>query len=561
MALLLVSGVIFAQTQKFGKGKITAVKVAKEINNLPANSKAIVDSLHYDAANVDAIGAGAATYEAAAFFSAATLASHNSLGNTITSVKLYINQIDSVTSFTLKFYSNQTTTVYTQAFTPTVGWNNIVLTTPFPVPATDLYIAYEVVAIGTTFPAGYDAVNPANVNGDWIFYGGSWAHLSGFGLNGNWNIRAMVDGTALTTPTASCTPLTWNAGGVQTTTTATSGTFTLTNIAGGTLTASSITGVSAPFTCTLVPASVNLIGGASTTFTFSYSPTIASVDNQTAVITTNGGVISIALSGTGVVCNTINSFPWTESFEGSFPPACWAVESPDGGTGWATIAAGVSPLPGWTGGTMTTPVGGGNNAAYATWNTGGATSNDQWLITPKISVQTSQALTFWVFWNGGYQDNLDVKVSTTTNSSASFTTTLFTTDTTQLLAGDWTQFTVPLTSYSGQDVYFAFNEHVADNFNDGAFIGLDLVNVDIWSGVNQIEQNDVVSVFPNPANDKLFVKANNLKSVEIFNITGEIVAKYSNVNVINISDLAKGSYFVKVLTDSKVITEKINIVR
>ena len=562
LALVMMSSVLFAQTKQLAVGNLSAIKITKSINTLPAGSKAVVDSLRYDGDNADGIGTNtsASTFEVAAFFSAAQLAAHNALGNTITSVKVYVNGITTVTTATIKIYSDQgITSVRSQAFTPIEGWNNVILTTPLPIPTTDLYIGYELVTTGG-FPAGCDA-GPAIPNGNWIKFNGTWQHLTALSasLVYNWNIRAMVSGTALTIPVATCSPLTWAAGNVATSTTATSGTFTLTNTGGGTLTASTITGVSAPFTCTLVPSSVTLTGGQATTFTFSYAPTTAVLTSQTAVITTNGGVISITLSGTGIACSTINTFPWIESFEGAFPPACWNKENLDGGTGWDAITVGTTPLPGWQGGVMTTPTGGGNAAAYCTWTTGGTASNDQWLVTPKIAVVAGQGLLFQLLWFGTYQDFLAVKVSTTTNAAASFTTTIATVDTSMLVQGAWNPVVVDLSAYAGQSVYFAFNEYVADNVNDGAFFGLDLVTVDQVSGMNTVAQ-DIVSVFPNPANNKLYIGANNLKSVEIYNLTGMMVAKY-NQNVINISELAQGTYIVKVITDSKVITKKINVVR
>jgi hypothetical protein len=75
-----------------------------------------------------------------------------------------------------------------------------------------------------------------------------------------------------------------------------------------------------------------------------------------------------------------------ESFEGAFLPDGWVKVNPDGGSGWAQIADATSPLPGWQGGTMTVPPSGGSYAAYCTWNTGGSSSNDQWLITPRSTL-------------------------------------------------------------------------------------------------------------------------------------------------------------------------------
>ncbi|HOV11223.1 MAG TPA: choice-of-anchor J domain-containing protein [Bacteroidales bacterium] len=564
MTLLLLSGVLFAQVQRAG-GSLVAVDVAKEINTTQASmSKAVVDSLHYDGINDDGIGTGsAADFGVYAFFPETTLAAQAALSHYILSVKVYINGASTVSAAQLRFYTDTLTSamVYSQNFTPVEGWNNVVLTAPYAIPATgNLYVGYNV-TVTTGYPAGCDA-GPANPNGNWIFMG-NWAHLSDLSatLDYNWNIRAMV-GTLPTTPTASCTPLTWDAGTMVLPNSVTSANFTLANAGSGTLTCSGITGISAPFTTTFVPGSVNLATGASYTFTFTYAPTAVGTDNQTVVIATNGGDITINLSGSAVTCNAINSFPWTESFEGAtWPPACWVVESPDGGTGWASIASGTTPLPGWNGGTMTVPTGGGNNAAFCTWSTGGASANDQWLITPQISVQANQALSFYVFWFGHYAENVDIKVSTTTNASASFTTNLLTTDTTNYVHEDWTLITAPLTAYSGQDIYIAFNEHVTDNSADGAFIGIDLVTVAAGgSGISETKE-ELVSIFPNPANDKLYIAASKVKSVEIYNLSGAIVASYGNVNVVNTSDIAVGAYVVKVITESKVTTQKVNIVR
>lgn len=73
----------------------------------------------------------------------------------------------------------------------------------------------------------------------------------------------------------------------------------------------------------------------------------------------------------------------------------------DGGTGWNRQLAGTTPIPGWNGGVITAPSGGGNAVAFCTWNTGGASSNDQWLITPQVTnVQTGDMLTFWMLIPG-----------------------------------------------------------------------------------------------------------------------------------------------------------------
>jgi hypothetical protein len=168
-----------------------------------------------------------------------------------------------------------------------------------------------------------------------------------------------------------------------------------------------------------------------------------------------------------------------ESFEGTFPPAGWVKYNPDGGTGWNQQTVGTTPIPGWQGGAVTAvPNGlGGSKMAFCTWNTGGTTSNDQWLVSPQVTNLTSSAyLKFWVRKYSAYNDVLKVKISTTNNQMASFTdletyTYVGTADT------GWVQKTISLAAYAGQSVYIAFQEVVADNYNDGGAIFVDLVEL------------------------------------------------------------------------------------
>lgn len=551
ITLLLVSGVIFAQVHKGDVGSLSAVKVIKEINTMASNNtKAVVDSLNYDGINNDGIGTGAANdFGVYAFFDAATLAPHATASHSILSVKVYINGASSVTSAQLRFYSDTSTMVFSQNFTPVEGWNNVLLTAPFAIPSTgDLFIGYNIVVTGG-YPAGCDA-GPENTNGNWIYFDGSWAHLSDLNVDliFNWNIRAMC-GTVPTVPTASCSPLSWDAGTLIAPNTVTSGTFTLTNIgATGPLTCSGISGLSAPFTTTLVPASVSLASGASATFTFTYSPTVAGTTNQTAVIATNGGDINISLTGIALDCPAITTFPYTEGFEGAtFPPNCWTLNDADGDThNWELAVA-----PSFASHS-------GNNSAASASYDGAALTPDNYLITPKFSIPAGNYdLKFWAapqdpLWPS---EKYAVLVSTTGNAPADFTEIFSET----LTAADssYKENIISLAAYSGQDIYIAFRHFdVTDMF----WMKLDDISIEASSGINEANE-ELVSIYPNPANDVLNISANNVQSIEIFNLIGETVASYGNMKVINTADLSIGTYIVKVITDSKVFTQKINIVR
>lgn len=171
----------------------------------------------------------------------------------------------------------------------------------------------------------------------------------------------------------------------------------------------------------------------------------------------------------------------SESFEGTFLPTGWSKANPDGGTGWNQQTAGTTPMPGWNGGTITTPPGGGSKVAYVTWNTGGPSSNDQYLITPQITnVQSNDSLKFWLrYWPNSYRDSIEVLISTTTPTPAAFTTLVFRKNF-ETVTGDTTwqeyKFRIGNLVSSGANIYIAFREVVADNLTDGASFSLDLVS-------------------------------------------------------------------------------------
>lgn len=173
----------------------------------------------------------------------------------------------------------------------------------------------------------------------------------------------------------------------------------------------------------------------------------------------------------------------SESFEGvTFPPAGWTKLSPDGGPGWNRQTNGTTPIPGWNGGTITVPPGGGNAVAFATWTTGGAVGNDQWLITPQISgVQLDDSLKFWLrYWPDSYRDSIEVKISTTTPTVAAFTTLVWRKNF-SVGSGDtnWVQYKFRLGDFvtAGANIYIGFRETVLNNLSDGSSFSLDLVEV------------------------------------------------------------------------------------
>jgi hypothetical protein len=226
----------------------------------------------------------------------------------------------------------------------------------------------------------------------------------------------------------------------------------------------------------------------------------------------------------------------SESFEGTFPPAGWTKQDPDGGTGWAQMANGTSPIPGFGGGTQTVPPGGGNYVAYCEFSTGGASSDDQWLITPQFSVVSGDSVGFDLWWFGSYEDSLFVLLSTATNATTDFTTTLLQVDTVNLSPmSTWKHYSIDLTPYAGQAIYVAFREKISNNVAMGAYFALDLVTLGIQPANDVAAQSiDVPAInAPGTISPKATV-VNIGTDTETFNVTMKITGGYTSTKTVTL---------------------------
>ena len=90
--------------------------------------------------------------------------------------------------------------------------------------------------------------------------------------------------------------------------------------------------------------------------------------------------------------------------------------------------------------------------------------------------------------------------------------------------------------------------------------GFDLDAVGV---IHDIAHNDVpenaeeaIAVYPNPVRDRLMVKAEDLQSVEIYNLVGQQVM-FSTSDIVDMSDLNQGIYFVRINADEKTVTKRV----
>ena len=69
-------------------------------------------------------------------------------------------------------------------------------------------------------------------------------------------------------------------------------------------------------------------------------------------------------------------------------------------------------------------------------------------------------------------------------------------------------------------------------------------------------ENETVAVYPNPVKDRLTIKAENLQSVEVYDLMGQRVLT-TTTSTIDMSGLYQGVYFVRITSDGKTVTKRV----
>jgi len=130
----------------------------------------------------------------------------------------------------------------------------------------------------------------------------------------------------------------------------------------------------------------------------------------------------------------------SEGFEGDWPPEDWLVVNNDGGTQeW---------------GQYSTYSHTGSYSACSRWESS-TLRNDDWLITPQLTVGSNDTLTFWYrVYLASYPESLEVRMSTTTSDLSNFTTVLWAED--GLTNTSWLEKKIELSKHGKGQVYIAF---------------------------------------------------------------------------------------------------------
>ncbi len=253
-------------------------------------------------------------------------------------------------------------------------------------------------------------------------------------------------------------------------------------------------------------------------------------------------------------------------------------------------------LPGWTLTNQSSPVGtsgwfqgnetvfpaqAGATTAYIAANfnnTTGANTISNWLITPQVMVQNGDVLKFWSRTAplAEFADRLEVRSSlgatptipTGPTGVGSFTTVHLTINPT-LVAGTaggypdvWTEYTITVAGVSATPVpmNFAFRYFVTNGGPSGDnsnYIGIDTFSlVRPALAVSDVNKSKV-SIYPNPTTEYLNINsASKISAVQIFDISGKKVNAELVDNKVNVQNLAKGSYVIKITDGSGTTSQK-----
>jgi hypothetical protein len=254
---------------------------------------------------------------------------------------------------------------------------------------------------------------------------------------------------------------------------------------------------------------------------------------------------------------------------------------------------------GWTQTNQSTPVGastwaqGGGTAFAGAFNgaatsftlcnfnsTTGAGTISNWLMTPAITLQDGDVITFYTRQGGtapSFPDNLQLRISTNGEFTAApsggsaglgdYTTLAVEINPTLALAGyplTWTQYTYTMTGLGGPtSCKLGFRYFVTDGGPSGAnsnIIGVDALSVDRPLSTDAFFKSNF-SVWPNPAANLINIANNSnneITAIQMTDMNGRVVKEVKGMtNQMNITDLNAGVYFMKISTAEGTGTTKV----
>ncbi|MFH1005111.1 MAG: M43 family zinc metalloprotease [Bacteroidota bacterium] len=304
--------------------------------------------------------------------------------------------------------------------------------------------------------------------------------------------------------------------------------------------------------------------GGTHTFTSSTSSPNGSTDGNTSNDQTTSTFNASA---------SAQQIPFAEGLENTtFPPSGWALNNPDAGS----IT--------WTR-TTTAAKTGTASMFMDNYNYDKGNKHIDELTTPPLNIASVQnpSATFQVAYQmysdpTTYFGSDTLKVYISTDCGVTWTS-LYNKYHTQLItatpqfdtlrafvptASQWRLETISLTAYASATNALIKFQHICDYENN---LYVDDINVTGLPGVNELNLDNIISIFPNPSDENIFVNFSIFDlgkvNIKVCNLVGEVIANVTdNISVpkkikINLADQSNGIYFVEIRTENKSITKKL----
>ena len=181
--------------------------------------------------------------------------------------------------------------------------------------------------------------------------------------------------------------------------------------------------------------------------------------------------------------------------------------------------------------------------------------SDVWLMSPKLKLGDKSNLELYV--KTRFLETMDqelekyrILISDTDNDFESF---VVLGDDVRQAAEEWEKVEVDLADYNNKEVYVAI-QYVGEKFKNVCLMVDDIrINTELIDGVEEL--TSTVNVYPNPVENELFLATDvNVEEISIYDIYGrQVLSQRVNESmsqqVVDVTDLNAGVYFVKLKTD------------
>lgn len=200
---------------------------------------------------------------------------------------------------------------------------------------------------------------------------------------------------------------------------------------------------------------------------------------------------------------------------------------------------------------------------------------DNWAITPAIDLTSlaigSQINLNWAIVDSAYSwnpspnnENYAIYIAESNDTTAFINSGIKYTERNTPIV--YTERTLDISDFAGKVIYIAFRHYnVSDEIAVPFSSSVEFDDMSVTAGTSSIsdyEKNTTCTVFPNPANNQLTIDfgKQKMKEVAVIDIVGKEIKRIeinSSDYILDVSDLTKGVYLIKLTSDEGIIAKKI----